>query len=105
MSEEPAVARAESGWGVPGLRSQLDLMPREEPWRQQVYKTVQWELDNSQVSVVTWNPFIDTAPYQTAWTKYRKPYLEDEITLDEMLQGVEDEVNLAIQEGMDRAGV
>jgi len=105
MAEEPAEARAKSGWGVPGLKSLLPLMPQEEPWRQQTFEIVNWERENSALATTTWTPYIETAPFTTAWSKYRKSYLEDEITLDEMLGKVEEEVNEAMKEGMERAGV
>jgi hypothetical protein len=30
MAEEPAVTRAEIGWGVPALQSLFDLLPKDD---------------------------------------------------------------------------
>ena len=105
MGEEPSDNRAKSGWGVPGLKSQVDLMPREEPWRQQTFELVQWEVENSTVPRMTYSPFIDPDAFKAAWNKYEEAVLREEMVLDEMLETVEAEVNEAIQEGMERAGV
>jgi multiple sugar transport system substrate-binding protein len=39
MTEDPAIARAKGGWGVPVFKSQLSMMPQTGDFRAQLYKT------------------------------------------------------------------
>jgi multiple sugar transport system substrate-binding protein len=104
MGELPAENRAKSGWGVPGLTSMLDLMPRDEPWRQHNYDMVQWEIENTAVPVIEFSPYMTPDAFKAAWAKYEEPAVKGDMSVDEMLTNVENEVNVAIQEGMDRVG-
>jgi multiple sugar transport system substrate-binding protein len=47
MGGEPAVARAQSGWGLPALKSMFSLIPQATEFDQQWYRSVMWELDNT----------------------------------------------------------
>jgi len=105
MGEEPAEARATSGWGVPGLKSQLSLMPQDEPWRQNNYAVVQHEIENTSLARIDFCPYITPDTFKAAWNQYEEPMLLGDLTLDEMLKLVEDEINEAIEEGMERAGL
>lgn len=104
MGEEPAQERAKSGWGVPGLRSLMPLMPVDEPWRQHSFEMVNYEIERSKTAIAKWSPYIVPDTFTVTWTKYEEPALKGEITLDEMLNSIETEVNEALQEGVDRAG-
>jgi multiple sugar transport system substrate-binding protein len=105
MGEEPSEARAKSGWGVPGLQSQLELMPQDEPWRQNSYDVVQHEIENTTTAIIDFCPYITPDTFTATWNQYEETMLLGDMTLDEMLKMVEDEVNLAIKEGMARAGL
>jgi len=98
---EPAVARAQSGWGVPALKSLYDLMPSETVYQQQVQRVLREEFKYAEVTL-QFNPFIGEATAANAWAKYLEPALKEEITFDELLTNVETDVNTAIQEGIDR---
>ncbi len=104
MGELPAENRAKSGWGVPGLASLVDLMPRDEPWRQHNYDMVQWEIENTAVPVIEFSPYLTPDAFKASWAKFEEPAVKGEMSVDEMIANVESEVNLAIQEGMDRVG-
>lgn len=104
MFEDPAIRRAKIGWGVPGLKSHLDLMPKEEPWRKQIFDMVIWEMENSSVFRVEPTPYVDRDAFPSVWSKYEESALKDEITFDEMLQNIETEMNELIQEGIEMAG-
>lgn len=101
--EGPAEARASSGWGVPGLRRLFELMPVDESWRQHNFEMVQWEMENTALPVVQWTPYATPTAFDSAWTKYLDPALAGSISVDEMLQNVANEFNIALQEGVDRA--
>lgn len=104
MGEAPAQSRAKSGWGVPGLKSLLPLMPVDLPWRKQAYDVVQWELANTKTSVMQYTPYSEPSTFFVSWAKYETEYLQGKMTLDEMLTNVEREVNVSIQEGRDAVG-
>jgi len=105
MGEEPAQNRAKSGWGVPGLKSQLPLMPKDKPWRQHCFEMVNWEIENSKVARMQFTPYTNPDALKSAWTKYLEAVLKDQMPLEDMLANVEAEVNEAIKEGMSAAGV
>ena len=105
FGEEPAENRAKIGWGVPGLKHLLDLMPKDQPWRAQVLAMVRWEMDNSTVFKIDASPYIDPNLVGTVWNKYEEPALKGEMAFEEFLKNVETDLNEAIKEGMDRAGL
>jgi multiple sugar transport system substrate-binding protein len=100
MGEEPCDTRATSGWGVPGLKSKLELMPREEPWRQQCYEVVNWEIENSNQLFIDWSPYCNPDALKASWGKFQDLVLSGDMSIDDMLAEVEAEVNVAIEEGM-----
>jgi multiple sugar transport system substrate-binding protein len=103
MGEEPALDRAKSGWGVPALKSMYDLMPSETPYQQQVQRVLQAEL-NLATSPLRFNPFLGESTTADSWAKHLDMALRDQITFDDLLRNMEAEVNVAIQEGIDRLG-
>lgn len=103
MGEEPADARAVSGWGTPGLKSKLDMMPRDEPWRQQCYDVVQHDIQNSAVLKVEFSPYCDPDALTASWGKFEGLVLSGDMSIADMLAEVEAEVNIAIEEGIAEA--
>lgn len=100
MGEEPADTRAASGWGVPASGRLLEMMPKDEPWRQQCYDCVQHDIENTAVAQIDFSPYTNPDAVMGAWSKYQDLVLDDEMTVDEMLAEIEREVNLSIEEGM-----
>jgi multiple sugar transport system substrate-binding protein len=108
MGGDPAVARAKSGWGVPGLKSLYPLMPTESDYQKQVQKVLSKELELN-TSPLHFNPYLsvtagDQTEAATSWAKNLELALKGEITFDQLVQNVEQEVNAAIQENKDRIG-
>jgi multiple sugar transport system substrate-binding protein len=99
--EEPAIERAGSGWGVPALKSMYELMPSETEYQQQVQKVLREELALA-TPPLQFNPFIGETTTADSWNTHLDRALRDEIGFDELIETVEAEVNLAIQEGVDR---
>ena len=99
--EEPALERAGSGWGVPALKSMYNLMPNETAYQQQVQDVLSKELALS-TPPLQFNPFIGETTFADSWNTHMDRALRDEISFQELLETVEAEVNLAIQEGVDR---
>jgi multiple sugar transport system substrate-binding protein len=98
---EPAIERAKSGWGVPALKSLYNLMPKETEYQQQVQRVLQGELA-LETPPIQFSPFLGETTVADTWAKYLPQALQDEITFDELLQNVENDVNQAIKEGIDR---
>lgn len=100
---EPSVARAKSGWGVPGLKSQYSLMPTEGDYRQQVSKVLNAEFPYSEASI-QFNPFIGETVVSDSWSKNLDQALRGTLTFDDLVKNVENETNQAIKDGIDRIG-
>jgi multiple sugar transport system substrate-binding protein len=98
---QPSIDRAKSGWGVPALKSQLSLIPQETDFQKQAFKVLQGELDLN-TPPIGFNPFIGETAFADAWNKNIDQALKGDITFEEMIANVESEVNLVIQEGIDR---
>ncbi len=96
---QPSVDRAGSGWGVPGLKSQLGLIPQETDFQKQANKVLQGELA-LETPPLQFNPFIGETVVSSSWSKYLDQVLRGEIDLPTALSGIESEVNSAIQDGI-----
>jgi multiple sugar transport system substrate-binding protein len=103
MGEEPADARAASGWGVPASGRLLDKMPKDEPWRQQCYDCVQYDIENTGVARIEFSPYTNPDAVMGAWSKYQDLVLDGDLTVEEMLANIEEEVNQSIEEDMQAA--
>ena len=97
----PSVERAASGWGVPALKSQYELMPNETEYQQQKLRVLLGELA-LETSPLQFNPFIGEETAATTWNSQMDRALSGEMTFDEALMNVESEVNAAIQDGVER---
>jgi multiple sugar transport system substrate-binding protein len=97
---EPAIDRAKSGWGVPALKSLYELLPQGTEYEKQVYRVLQNELALDTLAIQT-NPFAPRA-LNSAWGQFSPQALQGEITFDEMIDSMEQAMNVAIQEGIQR---
>lgn len=103
MGEEPAILRAQGG-AICGLTSLHDLIPREGSFRSQVWNVLQEELNYNDIRL-RFNPYLQggaPGPITTTYQANEERALNGEITFDELLMAIENETNLAIQEGIDR---
>jgi multiple sugar transport system substrate-binding protein len=98
---QPSIDRAKSGWGVPALKSQLSLIPQESDFQKQAFRVLQAELDLN-TPPVKFNPYLGETAFADAWNKNLDQALKGEIAFEDMIVNVEAEVNLVIQEGIDR---
>lgn len=99
--KEPALERAKSGWGLPALKSMLDLLPEETDFQKQSRKVALGEVEHSG-ETMKFNPFLAEGAANEIYWKHLEPALRGQITFDELLTNVETEVNAAIREGIDR---
>jgi multiple sugar transport system substrate-binding protein len=98
-----AESRFSSGWGVPSLVSKYELLPQESDFQQQAYEVLQAELPYADASL-QFNPYLSASAIPPVWSKYLESALRGEITFDDLLTSMENEINLAIQDGIDRLG-
>jgi multiple sugar transport system substrate-binding protein len=98
---QPALDRAGSGWGVPALKSMVNLIPQSTDFQKQAYACLQGELDLN-TTPLQFNPFIGESTVVDSWNKFLDQALKDQITFDDMIAGIKSEVNFAIKEGIDR---
>jgi len=96
--EEPNLARASSGWGVPALKSQYSMMPNTNAFQQQVQTVLQTELALD-TPPLQFNPYLGESTVANAWLLYLQQAVTGEITFDQMLTNIEFDVNTAIQDG------
>ena len=97
----PSEERAASGWGVPALKSQYAMIPQETAYQKQAFKVLQGELEIDSAPV-QFNPFIGSDTVGSSWLKHLDLALSGDASFDEMVANIEEEVNLAISEGIDR---
>jgi multiple sugar transport system substrate-binding protein len=96
--EEPANARAGSGWGVPALISQYSMMPNTNAFQQQVQTVLKGELDLN-TPPLQFNPYLGETTVANAWLQYLQQAVAGDITFDKLLTNIELDVNAAIQDG------
>ncbi len=106
MAEEPAVTRAEIGWGVPALQSLFDLLPKEDLYGQQNFDVLIAEQEFAS-DIIGANPFLvggEPGIIGQVFNQNLEQYLDGAISFDDMLFFMEDEASFAIEEGQDRIG-
>jgi multiple sugar transport system substrate-binding protein len=96
---QPAIDRAKSGWGVPGLKSQLELIPQTTDFQKQANKVLQAELAQT-VAPLQFNPFIGESDVSNSWSKNLDIALRGEIDFDTVLANIEAEINQSIKDGI-----
>ena len=97
----PATTRAKSGWGVPALKSMYPLMPTGTPFQKQANAVLLNELQYANTPV-SFNPYLTETAVTDSWKKNLTEALKGNITLDQLLDNVEVEINEAIKDGIDR---
>ena len=101
---QPAIDRATSGWGVPGLLSLYKYMPDSTPFQKEVQRVLTNELKFTDTTV-RFNPYISQEPqssFTVSWLQHLEAALRNQETFDQVLSNVEKDVNNAIQDGMSR---
>jgi multiple sugar transport system substrate-binding protein len=102
MAGPPAEARASSGWGLPGLKSLMDRLPKAEPYQQNAYAVAQNEL---QFAVpLPDSPYISTDMLNATIDKYLQRAIKKELTVEQATAALTDELNDALKQGKDQIG-
>jgi multiple sugar transport system substrate-binding protein len=100
---QPSLDRAGSGWGVPALKSQYEMMPKETEFQQNVQRVLQGELDLN-TPPLQFCPYIGEEVISNAWRTYAQQAMEGSMSFDEMLESMEFDTNQAIQDGIAAIG-
>lgn len=104
--KEPAITRAKGGWGVPALKSFYPMIPEETELRKQVKAVLMEELNYAD-HVVRFNPYIkggEPTAIGASFGNYWERTLKGEFTFEQMIDNIQSEIDIAIQEGIDRIG-
>lgn len=105
-AEEPAINRADVGWGVPALKSLFDRLPKEGVYGEIMWKALENEMQYAG-AIIPHNPYLQGGEpgvvgsvFLTNWEQY----LTGDMDFDTLVSTIEDETNFAIEEGIDRIG-
>jgi multiple sugar transport system substrate-binding protein len=101
----PASDRAKSGWGVPGLKSLLPLIPSETDFQKATRAMLDTELEHN--LLIKFNPYLiqpEPTPVAASYMKNLEAALTGTLTFDDLLDTIERESQQAIQEGIDAIG-
>jgi multiple sugar transport system substrate-binding protein len=102
MAGPPAVARAESGWGIPSLKSLMSKMPQKLPYQKDAYAVVQNE--NKHVVPLPDSPYISTDLLNTTIDKYLQLAIKNKMTVKEACATLTDELNKTLKQGKEQIG-
>ncbi len=106
MAEEPAITRAEIGWGVPALQSLFDLLPKDDLYGAQNFEVLTAEQEFAG-TIIGANPYLVGGEPDIIGSVYNtnlEQYLDGGMDFETLVFAMEDEANFAIQEGQDRIG-
>ncbi|RPI86549.1 MAG: extracellular solute-binding protein [Chloroflexi bacterium] len=92
-----ATERASSGWGVPALKSMLDLIPNESDFQKQCLEILNGELA-LETPPLQFNPYLGEMDVANSWKTQLEQALGGGLSFDEMLGNIENEVNLTISD-------
>jgi multiple sugar transport system substrate-binding protein len=102
MAGPPAEERARSGWGLPALESLLPLLPQDLPYQQEAYETAQNELQYS--GPLPDNPYLSFGDFATTLDTEIQAAITGDITVDEALTRLTDELNQLLRQGKEQIG-
>jgi multiple sugar transport system substrate-binding protein len=103
-AREPAMTRAKGGWGVPALKSLYQYIPEYNEERKQIKRVLLEEMKYSDW-VVRFNPFLkggEPAAVGASWGTHLEAALKGDITFEQLVGTMQEEIDTAIKEGMDR---
>lgn len=102
FGKEPMETRAKNGWGVPAMKSYFDKLPKDTPFTQRSFTTLQNEMKI--MPTLAFNPYIGENTIPSLWAPEIEKALRNKTSADEMIDGLAGELNKLIQEGKDAIG-
>jgi multiple sugar transport system substrate-binding protein len=101
-AEDPAIADAKTGWGIPALKSNYQYMPNSTEYDKRVWAVLNVDLPTA-AATLKYNPFYDAQTLNSnVWTAQSQDALTGKITFDQMIKNIEDANNQAILDGINR---
>lgn len=94
-----AEARTRAGWGVPTLLSMQDLLPQKTPFDRQRLDVLRSELPYADRKLPQINYRSVVNAFNRSWVANLKLARAGKIDFDEFISNLQEEVNLAIQDG------
>ena len=102
MAGAPAVARAESGWGLPSLKSLMTKLPQKLPFQKEAYAVAQEELKHA--ATLPDSPYVTIDLLNTTIDKYLQLAIKKQLTVDEATTALTTDINKALKQGKDQIG-
>ncbi|UKS28032.1 extracellular solute-binding protein [Paenibacillus sp. HWE-109] len=99
---KPADDRAKSGWGLPGFKSKVALIPKDTNFDKQTFAVINDDLNN--LSTLPYNPYISATAMGTIFDKYMTPVYFGKDTVDGAIDKITKEINIQIKENKDIVG-
>jgi multiple sugar transport system substrate-binding protein len=102
FGEGPAKARAESGWGIPSLKSLQPLMPHKEDYQQRVLKVQQAELKH--FSVTPFTPYSKWDALEALINQVIPAAMKGQISVDTLAGRLNSVINDQMKRGKEQVG-
>jgi len=102
MAGPPAVARAESGWGIPSLKSLMSKMPQKTPYQKEAYAVAKNELNHS--ASLPDSPYISMDLLNTTIDKYLQLAIKKQMTVDQACGALTTDLNKTLAQGKSQIG-
>lgn len=99
---ERAQERTKTGSGFPILQSDAELLPKEKPVDKQAYEVA---LSEAKVApALQFNRYYDDSVFTNSYNKNLQSYISGGTSIEDMAKAIENDVNAAIQDGVDQQG-
>jgi multiple sugar transport system substrate-binding protein len=102
MAGKPSHERAQSGWGLPSLRSLEAEIPKAKPYQSQALQTQQNEAQY--LTTMQFSPYVQVTAMGTVLDKYLQQAAKGQITVDSASHQITDAINLLLQQGKQQIG-
>lgn len=101
---KPAEERAKGGWGLPNLKSMMNLLPSETDFEKSINAVNDLEVQEADLSLIKVNKWAGEAATDPILTKYLDPVTYGKSTLDEATASMDKDISNVILDNMDIAG-
>ncbi len=98
-----AKKRVESGWGNPELGELVEYMPQDTEFRKMAFDSNKIALEN--MSIMSINPYILGSAVDNVFNTYLMEVMYDNMTMDDAIESISNDLNTLIREGLQIAGV
>ncbi|GHO90586.1 sugar ABC transporter substrate-binding protein [Reticulibacter mediterranei] len=98
MGDGPAKDRAQSGWGLPALKSLTSLLPQKLPYQKSALQAQQAEYPY--LKILQFSPYANYNGIEALITKYIEPVMRGQTSLDAACDQLNAAVNKLLQQGI-----